>query len=127
MKRGTDEPMTSSIRRLVESLALSCKPHCWSGVYLLRISYQNGENAMRLKDIVSKDPNVHSGDLVFAGTRVPVDTLIDYLNGGYSINRFLQGFPSVTRKQVQAFLELGMDQIENLIDESKRERHARVD
>ena len=45
------------------------------------------------------------GTPVFAGTRVPVQTLIDYLEGGDSIDDFLEGFPSVQREQVIAFLE----------------------
>ena len=46
-----------------------------------------------------------SGAAVFHGTRVPVQTLLDYLEGGESIDDFLEGFPSVTREQVIAFLE----------------------
>jgi uncharacterized protein (DUF433 family) len=42
---------------------------------------------------------------VFAGTRVLIQTLIDYLEGGESIDDFLSGFPTVTREQVVAFLE----------------------
>ena len=42
---------------------------------------------------------------MFAGTRVPIQTLIDYLEGGESIDDFLEGFPTVTRDQVVAFLE----------------------
>ncbi len=42
---------------------------------------------------------------VFCGTRVPVQTLLDYLEAGESIDQFLEGFPSVTREQVIAFLE----------------------
>lgn len=42
---------------------------------------------------------------MFAGTRVPVQTLIDYLEGGESIDAFLEGFPTVKREQVIAFLE----------------------
>ncbi len=45
------------------------------------------------------------GTPVFAGTRVPVETLLDYLEGGQSIDDFLEGFPSVGREQVIAFLE----------------------
>ncbi len=45
------------------------------------------------------------GAPVFAGTRVPIATLIDYLEGGDSIDDFLEGFPTVTREQVVAFLE----------------------
>ncbi len=45
------------------------------------------------------------GTPVFAGTRVPVQTLLDYLEGGESIDDFLAGFPSVSREQVVSFLE----------------------
>lgn len=46
-----------------------------------------------------------SGTPVFAGTRVPVQNLIDYLEGGETVDDFLEGFPTVTREQVVAFLE----------------------
>lgn len=68
----------------------------------------------RADDVISRDPEVHSGELVFAGTRVPVDTLIDYLKGGDSIDDFLEGFPSVQRWQVEAFLDLSPDAVEHL-------------
>jgi len=55
--------------------------------------------------VVSCNPDVMGGTPVFAGTRVPVQTLLDYLEAGDSIDEFLEGFPSVTRGQVVAFLE----------------------
>jgi len=55
--------------------------------------------------IVSRSPDVMSGAPVFTGTRVPIQTLLDYLEGGESVDDFLEGFPSVTREQVVAFLE----------------------
>jgi uncharacterized protein (DUF433 family) len=55
--------------------------------------------------VVSRSPDVMGGTVVFHGTRVPVQTLIDYLEAGESINDFLEGFPSVKREQVIAFLE----------------------
>ena len=55
--------------------------------------------------VVSRNPEVISGTPVFAGTRGPVQTLIEYLEAGQSIDEFLAGFPSVTRTQVVAFLE----------------------
>lgn len=64
--------------------------------------------------VVSRDPEVHSGALVFAGTRVPVDTLIDYLKGGHSIDDFLDGFRSVERWQVKSVLELSPEAVEHL-------------
>ncbi len=60
---------------------------------------------MDLKDIVHSDPEVVSGTPVFAGTRVPVQALLDYLEGGETIEEFLDDFPSVSREQAVAFLE----------------------
>ncbi|MCU0839232.1 MAG: DUF433 domain-containing protein [Rhodospirillales bacterium] len=57
------------------------------------------------KSSISADPRVMGGTAVFAGTRVPVQTLLDYLEAGETIDDFLAGFPSVTREQVIAFLE----------------------
>jgi uncharacterized protein (DUF433 family) len=59
--------------------------------------------------VVSRSPDVMGGTAVFHGTRVPVQTLLDYLEAGESINDFLDGFPSVTREQVIAFLEEAKD------------------
>ena len=55
---------------------------------------------------MSHDPGTHSGDAVFTGTRVPGETLIDYLEGGESLEEFLDYFPSVSRSQAIAALEL---------------------
>lgn len=55
--------------------------------------------------IVSCDPTVMGGTAVFAGTRIPVQTLLDYLEAGDSIDDVLEGFPALTRAQVIAFLE----------------------
>ena len=55
--------------------------------------------------IVTSSPDILSGTPVFAGTRVPVQALIDYLEGGETIDDFLVGFPTVKREQVVAFLE----------------------
>jgi uncharacterized protein (DUF433 family) len=55
--------------------------------------------------VVSSRPDVMGGTPVFAGTRVPIENLLDYLEGGESIDDFLEGFPSVRREQVITFLE----------------------
>ena len=55
--------------------------------------------------IVTSSPEILSGTPVFAGTRVPVQALIDYLEGGETIDDFLAGFPTVERGQIVAFLE----------------------
>jgi uncharacterized protein (DUF433 family) len=61
------------------------------------------------RSAVSRDADVMGGAPVFAGTRVPVQTLLDYLEGGDTIDEFLVGFPSVKREQVIAFLEDAKD------------------
>lgn len=61
--------------------------------------------------IISRSPDVLGGTPVFAGTRVPVQTLLDYLEGGESIDDFLDGFPSVKREQIVAFLEQAKDSL----------------
>jgi uncharacterized protein (DUF433 family) len=61
--------------------------------------------------IVSLSPDVMGGAVVFHGTRVPVQTLLDYLEAGESIDDFLAGFPSVTREYVIAFLEDAKDRM----------------
>ena len=63
---------------------------------------------MKKEQIITCDEEVVSGTPVFAGTRVPVATLIDYLKAGDSLERFLDGdFPTVTRAQAIAFLDTG--------------------
>ena len=71
-------------------------------------------NAIELGKVVSRDPEVHSGDLVFAGTRVPVDTLVDYLKANHSIEEFLIDFPSVERWQIESYLDLSPDGLDRL-------------
>jgi uncharacterized protein (DUF433 family) len=56
------------------------------------------------KSVVTSDPEILSGAPVFRGTRVPVQALVDYLEGGETIDDFLEGFPTVKREQVVAFL-----------------------
>lgn len=56
--------------------------------------------------IVSRDPEVVSGELVFAGTRVPAQNLVDYLKAGHTLDDFLDGFPSVSREQATAYLDM---------------------
>ncbi len=57
------------------------------------------------RPIIISDPDILGGTPVFHGTRVPVQTLFDYLEAGDTIDDFLEGFPSVTREHVIAFLE----------------------
>ena len=61
--------------------------------------------------VISRDPEVMGGAPVFPGTRVPVQTLLDYIEAGETIDDFLEGFPSVTRGQIIAFLEEAKDRV----------------
>lgn len=54
--------------------------------------------------VISRSPEVMSGTPVFAGTRVPVQTFIDYLAGGHPLEDFLDDFPTVTREQALELL-----------------------
>lgn len=56
--------------------------------------------------VVHSDPDILGGTPVFVGTRVPVRALTDYLEGGDSLTEFLEDFPSVTREQAVATLQL---------------------
>ncbi len=77
----------------------------------MRIAKTNG--------IVSRDPEVVSGELVFAGTRVPVKNLVDYLKADHTLEDLLDGFPGVSREQVVSYLEISMEAADEL-----REREA---
>lgn len=54
--------------------------------------------------VVSRSPDVMSGAAVFVGTRVPVQSLLDYLAGGHSLDEFLEDFPTVKREQAVGLL-----------------------
>jgi uncharacterized protein (DUF433 family) len=60
---------------------------------------------MTIEQVISSDPDVQGGAVVFASTRVPLKNLIDYLDAGDSLEEFLDDFPSVRREQAVAALE----------------------
>lgn len=60
---------------------------------------------------IHSNPEILGGTPVFVGTRVPVQTLLDYLEAGDPLDDFLQDFPSVTREQVVAVLELAKEML----------------
>lgn len=60
---------------------------------------------MTRNELIEQSEDVLGGTPVFAGTRVPVKTLFDYLEAGERLDDFLEGFPSVSRQQAQAVLE----------------------
>lgn len=70
---------------------------------------------MRKEDVVSRNPKVMNGALVFSGTRVPVEILIQHLATGDSLEDFLEGFPSVSREQAVAYLEMTPEAVDALI------------
>jgi uncharacterized protein (DUF433 family) len=64
---------------------------------------------MKLEEIVHRDPDILGGMLVFRGTRVPMRSLFDYLEGGDTLDEFLRQFPSVRREQAVSLLDLACD------------------
>ncbi len=64
---------------------------------------------MTRDEVYHSDPEIMGSTPVFRGTRVPVQTLLDYLEGGDTLDEFLDGFPGVSREQAVAFLELAKD------------------
>ena len=66
-------------------------------------------NPIKKEQIITCDEDVVSGTPVFAGTRVPIAILIDYLKTGDSLERFLEGFPTVKRAQAIAFLDMALE------------------
>ncbi len=64
---------------------------------------------MKRENVFHSDPEIMGGTPVFTGTRVPVQTLLDYLEGGDTLDEFLDGFPGVSREQAIAFLQLAKE------------------
>ena len=61
---------------------------------------------MKIQDIIQIDKEIMSGQPVFVGTRVPIDSLFDHLEAGISLDEFLDDFPSVTKEQAVNLLEI---------------------
>ena len=64
---------------------------------------------MKREQIISRDPEVMNGALVFAGTRVPVEILIQHFVAGDSLDKFLDDFPTVSREQAIAYLKMTLE------------------
>ena len=63
---------------------------------------------MKIEQVITQDPDIHSGVPVFTGTRVPIKSLIDHLKAGDNLDYFLEGFPSASRQQAIAFLDIAL-------------------
>ena len=68
---------------------------------------------MDIKDVVNVDPKRMSGAPCFTGTRVPINHLFEFLESGETVDEFLDQFPTVTRQQVLAALELSKESLLN--------------
>src|SRR5437899_11003231 len=77
--------------------------------------------------VVHSDPDILSGTPVFVGTRVPVQSLFDYLEAGDTLDEFLRQFPSVSREQAVAALELARDTLLTSARTALRESSSRPD
>lgn len=75
------------------------------------LEQQTKKESLSWDEVVWVDPERVSGAPCFAGTRVPIKNLFDYIEGGDSIQEFLDGFPGVTREQVLAALRLGKERL----------------
>jgi uncharacterized protein (DUF433 family) len=78
------------------------------------------------RQIVHFDPEIVSGTPVFVGTRVPAQALLDYLEGGETIEEFLDNFPSVHREQAIAFLVLNVAAYEDMVEDIELLRDVRT-
>ncbi len=69
------------------------------------------EAVVKITDVLSSDPEIVSGAVVFKGTRVPLDTMFEHLAAGDSLEVFLADFPTVERTQAEAALNLAADDL----------------
>ena len=68
---------------------------------------------MQSTDIIVKDPEILGGTPVFRGTRVPFQALLDYLEGGQTLDEFLDDFPTVSKEAAVAALEFAKSLLVN--------------
>ena len=74
------------------------------------------KQAMDVRSVLSSDPEIVSGAVVFKGTRVPVDVLFEHLAAGDTIEVFLSDFPTVERSQVEAVLKLAATDLKRIFE-----------
>jgi uncharacterized protein (DUF433 family) len=85
--------------------------YLWTTIRVLKKRKERTITTMQLDQIVHRDPDILSGIPVFLGTRVPIRTLFDYLEGGDTLDEFLRQFPSVRREQAIALLDLARESV----------------
>ena len=104
-----------------------CPPaRCYkSGYQSSRQNLDTEWTAFRLyKAMINQDPEIHGGEPVFMGTRVPIKSLIDHLKAGDSLDDFLEGFTSVSREQAIAFLEFALETVFETLNTIKSEDNS---
>jgi len=82
---------------------------------------------MQPADIIAKDPDILGGKPVFRGTRVPFQALLDYLEGGETLDEFLDDFPTVSKSVAVAALELGKSLLVGQLEQQNTGRKASID
>lgn len=111
--RGVVDDICQKLSQSISVRLLSevCPPGRFyrSGLETSRQNVNSEWTAFRLyKAMIDQKPNIHHNATVFEGTRVPIHTLIHHLKSGASLDDFLEGFPSVSRKQAIEFLEFAL-------------------
>jgi len=96
---------------------IGCVPELHAGVShprVLRVFCDGSDGATNMTQfgqVIHRDPDILGGTPVFVGTRVPVQSLFDYLEGGETLDQFLRQFPSVRREKALAALDLARDSL----------------
>ncbi len=125
LELGQRKTRASTIRKIaaalgVDSDAFGVKEPTAAGVFAMsappregadgegtpRVSAFEGERHNVIEGIVSRDPGVMGGAVVFVGTRVPVEIFVDYLVAGDTLERFLRDFPTVSYEQAVGYLRM---------------------
>jgi uncharacterized protein (DUF433 family) len=80
------------------------------------LAFRRGGDRMKPMSAVTVNPKIQGGLPCFTGTRVPVSSLFDHLQRGYTVEQFIEDFPTVAREQVDAVLEMAKADIPNFAE-----------
>ena len=80
------------------------------------LAFRHGGDRIESMNAVTVNPKVQGGLPCFTGTRVPVSSLFDHLQRGYTVEQFIEDFPTVAREQVDAVLEMAKADIPNFAE-----------